>query len=58
MRRDLLAICGGILATGAIAWTFWGNPANVPRMHGLKTLAVDRDLTLVSQRNLYMRDER
>ncbi|SEE30707.1 hypothetical protein SAMN05444164_7611 [Bradyrhizobium erythrophlei] len=58
MRRDLLAICGGILATGAIAWTFWGNPVNVPHMHGLQTMAADRDLRSVSQRSPYMRDER
>jgi hypothetical protein len=58
MRRDLVAICGGILATGAIAWTFWGNPVNVPRMHGPQTMAAEQDLRFVSQRSPYMRDER
>ena len=58
MKRDLLAICGGILASGAIAWSLWGNPTNVPHMHGLQTMAADQDLRLVSQRSPYMRDER
>ncbi|MGY4161194.1 hypothetical protein ACVINW_007036 [Bradyrhizobium sp. USDA 4461] len=58
MRQDLLAICGGILASGAIAWTLWGNPVSVPHMYGPKTIAADQDLRLVSQRSPYMRDER
>ncbi|MGX1352868.1 hypothetical protein AB7M49_006477 [Bradyrhizobium elkanii] len=61
MRRDLLVICGGMLATGAIAWILLGNPASVPRMHGLQTMSADQDdqdLRRVSQRSPYMRDER
>lgn len=59
MRRDLLAISGGILTAGAIVWGFWGNPENVPRMPTV--LAMDRadpDLRLVSERSPYMRNER
>ncbi|SDD14773.1 hypothetical protein SAMN05216337_100856 [Bradyrhizobium brasilense] len=58
MKRDLLVICGGMLATGAIAWILLGNPASGPHMHGLQTMSADQDLRLVSQRSPYMRDER
>jgi hypothetical protein len=58
MRRDLLAISGGILTAGVIAWVFWGNPENVPRMHTLQAMAADTDLRLVSERSPYMRNER
>ena len=58
MRRDLLAISGGILVVGVIAWVFWGNPENVPRMHTVQAMAADPDLRLVSERSPYMRNER
>ena len=58
MRRDLLAVSSGILTAGVIAWVFWGNPENVPRMHTFQAMAADPDLRLVSERSPYMRNER
>jgi hypothetical protein len=58
MKRDLLTISGGILGIGAVIWAFWGNPANVPRLHSAAALNADPQLKLVSQRRTFMRDER
>ena len=53
-----MAISGGILTAGVIAWIFWGNPENVPRMHTVQAMVGDSDLRLVSERSPYMRNER
>jgi hypothetical protein len=58
MKLDLLIISGGILAVGAVIWGFWGNPDNTPRAHSAEALNADPQLKLVSQRSMYMRDER
>jgi hypothetical protein len=57
MRRDLLAISGGILTFGVVAWVLWSNPEDVPREHAIQAMAADPDLKLVSERSPYMRDE-
>ena len=59
MKRDILAISGGMIALGAVMWTYWGNPVSAPRtpiVH--QELAADPDLKLVTERSPYMRTER
>jgi hypothetical protein len=58
MKRDLLVISAGMLVVGVVAWTFWGNPESMPRMHSVQEMKADPDLKLVSERSPYMRDER
>jgi hypothetical protein len=58
MRRDLLAITGGMLAVGATVWAFWGNLDNPPRLRTAQEIKVDPNLNLVSGRSPYMRTER
>jgi hypothetical protein len=58
MKRDLLTISGGTLALGVIAWIFWGNPENMPRMHTVQEIKAAPELKLVSERSPYMRNER
>jgi hypothetical protein len=59
MKRDVLAISGGMLTLGTVLWIFWGNPGHVPRAHiDSQALAVDPGLKLVSERSPYMRTER
>jgi hypothetical protein len=59
MKRDILAISGGMIAFGAVLWIFWGNPVNAPRAPvGHQELAADPALKLVSERSPYMRTER
>jgi hypothetical protein len=59
MKRDVLAISGGMLGLGAVIWIFWGNPQPAPRAHvASQALAVDPALKLVSERSPYMRNER
>ena len=58
MRRDLLAITGGMLAVGATVWAFWGNPDNPPRLRTAQEIKADPNSKLVSERSPYMRTER
>jgi hypothetical protein len=59
MRRDLLAISGGMLAVGATVWALlWGNPDNPPRLRTAQEIKADPNLKLVSERSPYMRTER
>ena len=59
MKRDIFAISGGLIAFGAVVWTFWGNPETVTRTQPVRQeLAVDPDLKLISERSPYMRTER
>jgi hypothetical protein len=59
MKRDVLAISGGMITLGAVIWIFWGNPEHVPRIHaGSQELGADPALKLVSERSPYMRTER
>jgi hypothetical protein len=59
MKWDLLAISGGLIAFGAVVWTFWGNPETVTRAQPVhQELAADPDLKLISERSPYMRTER
>ena len=65
MKRDILAISGGMLGLGAVMWIFWGNPMHAPRAHvgyrvdvGSEGLAADPALKLVTERSPYMRTER
>jgi len=65
MKRDVLAIRGGMLGLGAVIWVFWGNPEPGPRTQigsrtyaGAQVLAADPALKLVTERSPYMRNER
>jgi hypothetical protein len=60
MKRDILAISGGMIALGAVMWIFWGNPVNAPPRApiGHQDLAADPALKLVSEHSPYMRTER
>jgi hypothetical protein len=65
MKRDVLAISGGMLGLGAVVWVFWGNPEPAPRTQmgsranaGAQELAADPALKLVTERSPYMRNER
>ena len=59
MKRDILAISGGMIALGAVMWIYWGNPASPPRTQIVhQELAADPDLKLISERSPFMRTER
>ena len=59
MKRDVLAISGGMLGLGAVVWIFWGNPEPAPRAQvAAKALEVDPALKLITERSPYMRSER
>ena len=59
MKRDILAISGGMIALGAVMWIYWGNPVSAPRTPiSHHELAADPDLKLISERSPYMRTER
>lgn len=65
MKRDILAISGGMLGLGAVLWIFWGNPQHAPRSHvgysmhvGSEDPAADPALKLITERSPYMRNER
>lgn len=58
MRRDLLALTGGMLAVGATVWAFWGNPDNPSRLRTVQEIKADPELKLVSEQSPYMRNER
>jgi hypothetical protein len=60
MKRDILAIGGGMIALGAVMWIFWGNPVSTPRTQvgQQQQLAADPALKLVSEHSPYMRNER
>jgi hypothetical protein len=47
-----------MLVVGVVAWTFWGNPESMPRMHSVQEMKAHPDLKLVSERSPYMRTER
>ena len=54
MKRDLIGLTGVSVAMAVTGWFFWGNPEKTPH----QTLHHNPDLTLVSERSPYMRDER
>jgi len=59
MKRDVLAISGGMLGLGAVVWIFWGNPEPAPRAQvAAQALEVDPALKLITERSPYMRSER
>ncbi|OSJ26974.1 hypothetical protein BSZ19_35035 [Bradyrhizobium japonicum] len=58
MRRDLLAITGGMLAVGATVWAFWGNPENPARLRTVQEIKANPEQKRVSEQSPYMRNER
>ena len=62
MERDLLMVAGGILATGLMMWSLWGNPPKhaAPRLVVVQQLDAGPgpDLKVVTGRSPYMRNER
>jgi hypothetical protein len=58
VKRDLLAICVGMLAVGVMTWSFLGNPRGTSRMHSVQMLDKDPNVKLVSERSPFMRTER
>jgi hypothetical protein len=60
MRRDLLFVAGGIVATGLTMWSFLGNPPkhSASRVLVIQQLDADPDLKAISERSPYMRSER
>ena len=60
MKRDLLMVAGGILATGLTMWSLWGNPPKhaAPRLAVVQQLDAGPDLKGVTGRSPYMRNER
>ncbi|MET4235590.1 hypothetical protein ACVWXN_002129 [Bradyrhizobium sp. i1.4.4] len=55
MRRDLLAITGGMLAVGATVWAFWGNPENPARLRTVQEIKANPEQKRVSEQSPYMR---
>ncbi len=60
MKRDLMAVAGGIVATGITMWTVWGNPPKhtAPRLLAVHQLEADPALKAISADSPYMRSER
>jgi len=59
MKRDLLMVAGGIVATGLTMWSLWGSPHKhaAPRLMAVQQLDAP-DLKAVTGGSPYMRSER
>jgi hypothetical protein len=57
MKHDLLAVGGGFLAIGVFLWAIWGDP-EIPKPYTAQQIVADPELKLISEQNLYMRNER
>jgi hypothetical protein len=60
MKRDLMMVVGGLVATGITMWGVWGNPPkhSVPRLLAMHQLDADPAMKAISERSPYMRSER
>ena len=60
MKRDLMMVAGGIVATGITMWGVWGNPPkhSAPRLLAVPQLEADPALKAISEHSPYMRSER
>jgi hypothetical protein len=56
MKQDLISLTGVTLALAVTGWFFWGNPQKTA--HAVQAVPHDPDVMFVSERSLYMRDER
>ena len=51
MKRDLMMVVGGLVATGITMWGVWGNPPkhSVPRLLAMHQLDADPAMKAISE---------